>query len=96
MNIFGLGISALGYAVLYWALNVLVQSYKRTGSLNPPPLSVCLGIPGANAANTNPNPPTSGGPSPTVPGTTQAPRPTDPNSINFTPSLSGTPQWQGQ
>lgn len=72
MNLFGHAVFAVGYAIFYYGLNILVQSYKRTGTMNPPPLSVVLGIPGSNAGG--PSDQTdgpAGGPSPTVPGTTQ-------------------------
>lgn len=85
MNIFGLGVVAAGYALFYWALNILIQSYKRTGPpMNPPPLSVVMGIPGATAGNigtTAPVPPAANGPGPNVPGTTQ--QPTNGGSISF-------------
>jgi hypothetical protein len=70
VSLFPLGLIAIGYAVAYWSLDILVQAYKRDTKMNPPPLSVCLGIPGAAAQpDTNSTPP--GGPSPDVPGTTQ-------------------------
>lgn len=90
MNLFGISIFGVGYAIFYWAANILVQSYKRAGTaINPPTLPVCLGIPGANSANTNPLPPPaamSGGPSPSTPGTTQPP--VQPSSLTLTPSTS--------
>lgn len=85
MNLFGIAITSVGYAIFYWSFNILVQSYKRAGTaINPPTLPVCLGIPGANSANTNPPPAAmSGGPSPTVAGSTQQAPGTDQNSIRL-------------
>lgn len=97
MNILGLGIVAAGYAFMYWALNILVQSYKRTTTMNPPPLSVCFGIPGSDAANPMYNqqaPTLAPAPGPNVPGTTGAAQGQPPTlSPSFDPNVANN---QGQ
>lgn len=55
MNILGLACFAIGYTLCYWAVNVLVDAYFRTGVMNPAPLSVLIGIPGAGAAAATPD-----------------------------------------
>lgn len=52
MTILGLLLFGVGYAILYYAANVLVGAYLRTGTMNPAPFTVLLGIPGGatNAA----------------------------------------------
>lgn len=99
MNFFGLGLVAVGYALVYWPLDILVQAYKRNTNMNIPPLSVVLGIPGSNANPTNTG--LAGGPGPNVPGSTQAATGPgagqNPATLNLTPSLNpNIPQWQGQ
>jgi len=49
MNIRALAMFALGYVLFYYGLNILVHAYfgQAGTALNPPPLSVLLGIPGA-------------------------------------------------
>lgn len=94
MNIFGLGVFAAGYAFTYWALNILVQSYKRTTTMNPPPLSVCFGIPGSDADNpamtANGNLAPAPAPGPDVPGTTASAQQTPPQlGDNFDPLTTG-------
>lgn len=49
MFIVGLALFGFGYAVLYYGANVLVDAYIRTGTMNPAPFTVLLGIPGAGA-----------------------------------------------
>lgn len=50
MMILGLALFAIGYAVAYWAMTILWDAYTQTTSpMNPPPLAVCLAIPGSGA-----------------------------------------------
>jgi hypothetical protein len=45
VRIFPLAAVALGYALLYYALNVLVDAYFRTSApMNPAPMTTLLGI----------------------------------------------------
>lgn len=50
MMILGLALFAIGYAVAYWAMTILWDAYTQTGTMNPPPLAVCLAIPGSSTA----------------------------------------------
>lgn len=42
----GLAWFSLGYAVFYWAVNILVDAYapSTNAPMNPAPLAVCLGL----------------------------------------------------
>lgn len=53
MNIRNLAFFAIGYVFMYYGLNVLTHAYFGTMGtpLNPPPLSVLFGIPGAPAGS---------------------------------------------
>lgn len=45
-QITGLALFAMGYALLYWSVNILSDAYLGKGStpMNPVPLAVCMGI----------------------------------------------------
>jgi hypothetical protein len=45
MTILGLGLLAIGYAVAYYAIDILVNAYTKTTPMNPPPIWILLGIP---------------------------------------------------
>ena len=47
MNLVGVAFFCVGYAVAYWAINILWSAYKpgATAAMNPAPLYICLGIP---------------------------------------------------
>lgn len=53
MNIRNLAFFAIGYVFMYYGLNVLTHAYFGTMGtpLNPPPLSVLFGIPGAPSSS---------------------------------------------
>lgn len=53
MNIRALAMFSLGYVLFYYGLNILVHAYFGAAgtALNPPPLSVLLGIPGAPSSS---------------------------------------------
>ena len=62
MFILGLAMVGLGYAVAYYGANILVDAYLRTGTMNPAPLTVLLGIPQSNTqTGTAPAAPAAGG-----------------------------------
>jgi hypothetical protein len=46
MNLLGLALFAGGYTLAYYAVNILVDAYSRTATMNPPPLWILFGIPG--------------------------------------------------
>jgi len=50
VNLVGTAFFVVGYAVAYWAINILWSAYKpgATAAMNPAPLWLCLGIPGAS------------------------------------------------
>lgn len=49
MNIFGIAVASIGYAFFYYGTNAIIQSYKRIlGPMNPPPLTMVLGLPGTS------------------------------------------------
>lgn len=56
MNLVGVAMIVVGYAVAYWAINILWSAYKTgaTGDMNPAPLYMCLGIP-SNSGNNGPH-----------------------------------------
>lgn len=81
MNRFALIMIPVGYALMYWAENILIQSYKRNGTMNVPTLPMCLGIPGSAATPTAAGTP--GGPGPNVPGTTQNPGAVGPDGTTY-------------
>jgi len=49
MNIRSLALFTVGYVLFYYALNILIHAFLGTAgaNLNPPPLTVLFGIPGA-------------------------------------------------
>lgn len=53
MNIRNLAFFSLGYVLFYYGLNILVHAYfgQAGATLNPPPLVVLLGIPGAGTGS---------------------------------------------
>lgn len=42
----GLALFGIGYAMLYWATNILVSAYLNKGStpMNPVPLGMAIGV----------------------------------------------------
>lgn len=55
MFILGLGLIAFGYALAYYAINILYHAYFGTAMMNPAPFTVLLGIPqgGGNGASSS-------------------------------------------
>lgn len=53
MNMVGTAFFVVGYAIAYWAVNILWSAYKpgSTAAMNPAPLWMCLGIPGQSGNN---------------------------------------------
>lgn len=49
MNIWGMSLVALGYVLFYYGVDIMVHAYASPAGtiLNPPPLTVLLGVPGA-------------------------------------------------
>jgi hypothetical protein len=58
--ILALAVFGISYALFYYGANILESAYLRTTPMNPAPLSVLLGIPGAgaNSGQNGPNPAT--------------------------------------
>ena len=62
MNMVGVALFCVGYAVAYWAINILWSAYKpgATAAMNPAPLYIVLGIPSASG-NVGPQGPAASG-----------------------------------